>query len=57
VFICDDCTCEHEFAFSGSYGPCEMCGVTKKCNDIHNYCIKKSCNKVGEKKKEVEDIQ
>jgi hypothetical protein len=39
MFICQPChaastrTCPHDF--KDSWGPCEVCGITKGCADCH----------------------
>ena len=38
MFVCDQCHEKHygeTLHFSGSYGPCEVCGKTRSCSDCH----------------------
>ena len=36
MFYCDDCAKKKKYPIGHfkSYGPCEMCGKTRNCNDI-----------------------
>ncbi len=61
MFICDDCRCpKHEFSFSGSYGPCELCRKTKLCSDIPSMrtcdCTKKEKAKWAKEKRHNEQL-
>lgn len=52
MFICEKCLEKYEevIHLSGSYGPCELCGKTASCADIHGALKLKKKNKKGAKK-------
>ena len=49
MFYCDDCADEKSYPISWfkSYGNCEMCGKTCKCNEVSSKDLPKSINAGG----------
>lgn len=49
MFICEEChkgNCDYVH-FSGSVGPCEVCGKQKVCHDCHKYHFKRQKEERG----------